>query len=72
MSRPPLEAPPLGGPRPLTRQYHLHQVALLDVSGGANQLQEVGRRGVMFEEQDLVVKAVEATLGELRGGRGTW
>ena len=64
---PPLEAPPLGGPRPLTRQYHLHQVALLDVSDRAHQLQEVGRRGVRFEEQDLVVKAVEATFGELRG-----
>lgn len=55
---------------PLTRQHHLHQVALLDVSRGAHQLQEVSGRGVMFEEQDLVVKAIEATLGELTGGRG--
>lgn len=69
---PPLEAAPPGGPPPLTRQHHLHQVALLDVSNGAHQLQEVGRRGVMFEEEDLVVKTVEATLGELRGGRERW
>lgn len=39
---PPPEAPPLDGPRVLTRQHHLHQVALLDVSGRAHQLQEVG------------------------------
>lgn len=50
----------------LTREHHLHQVSLLDVTGTFHKLQDVVGGGVMFEQQNLVVDAVKAAFWELR------
>lgn len=49
----------------LTREHHLHQVSLLDVTGTFHKLQNVVGGGVMFEQQNLVVDAVKAAFWEL-------
>lgn len=49
----------------LTREHHLHQIALLDVTGTFHKLQDVVGGGVMFEQQNLVIDAIEAAFWEL-------
>lgn len=49
----------------LTREHHLHQISLLDVTGTSDKLQDVVGWGVMFEQQNLVIDAVKAALWEL-------
>lgn len=45
-----------------TWQHSFHQVSLLDLRGGAQQLQHVVRRLVMTEQQDLLMHPVKTTL----------
>lgn len=54
-----------GGEELLTREHHLHQISLLNVAGVFNQLKDVVGRCVVFEQKNLVIDAVEATLREL-------
>lgn len=49
----------------LTREHHLHQISLLDVTGTSDKLQDVVGWGVMFEQQNLVIDAIKAALWEL-------
>lgn len=49
----------------LTREHHLHQISLLNVTGAFNQLQDVVGGRVVLEQQNLVIYAVEAALWEL-------
>lgn len=50
----------------LTREHHLHQVALVDVLRWGQTLQDVVWGLVVTEEQDLVVHPEKSTLRELR------
>lgn len=50
----------------ITREHHFHQVSFLNVTGRFNQLQDVVGACVMFEQQNLVINPVEATLWELQ------
>lgn len=54
-----------GSSSSLTREHHLHQISLLDVTSTSDKLQDVVGGGVMFEQQNLVVDAVKAALWEL-------
>lgn len=49
----------------LTGEHHLHQITVLNVAGTFNQLQDVVGGRVMFEQQNLVIDAIEAALWEL-------
>lgn len=53
------------GSSSLTREHHLHQISLLDVTGTFDKLQNVVGGGVVFEQQNLVIDPVKATLWEL-------
>lgn len=49
----------------LTREHHLHQISLLDVTGTFDKLQDVVGGCVVFEQQNLVIDAIKAALREL-------
>lgn len=53
----------------LTREHHLHQISLLDVTGTFDKLQDVVGGRVVFEQQNLVIDAIKAALGELQRQR---
>lgn len=55
-----------------TREHGFYQIPVLNLRGRAQPLQNVVRRRVVAEEQDLVIHAVKAALGNLKAdGNGS-